>query len=82
MLRISRPFQSAPKIFPFQEHRPRSEDDRIGHERETPPRVRPTEVAASQPSSIDNTEKIENRHEYRSRHVQRLFGTQWFEFTI
>ena len=33
-------------------------------------------------SSIDNTEKIENRHEYRSRHVQRLFGTQWFEFTI
>ena len=37
---------------------PRSADDRVGHQREPPPRVQPTEVAASQSSSTQGVLRI------------------------
>ena len=67
---------------PFQEHRPRSVDDRIGHERDH--RVcSQVKVAASQSSFTDNAENPPTTQKTLSRcvvHFSNVFATQWLIF--
>ena len=61
----------------FQEHSPRSVDDRIGHKGE-PPRVEPAEVAAGQSSATGKAEKIENGHPPARKPVEQKAMLPYF----